>query len=189
MPEHQPHDEQLRTIWWEPSHALSAMWVALAILLGLLALMLLGLLYALIGAASESSAAGFDWRVTGILTLAVLGIHPLIHLAFARIQGARSWLDVDVIQWVLPVIYVRTGDHLFSQREYIRFALAPLGILTGIGVVLMPFESRAALLILPLAANAGLSTRDIWTAWLVWQQPDRTLIEINPRGLRMVFPS
>lgn len=165
------------------------MWISLAILLGMLVLMILGMLYSLFGAGSPDESLSFNWIVVGIFVVFVLAIHQLIHALIARLFGATPRIDLDVIQWLIPVMYCRPGDHLFERNQFILYALAPLGILTGVGIILMPFDVRSAWLIVPLALNASLSTRDVWTAWIAWRLPIGSLIRIERDGLRLFLPS
>lgn len=178
-----------RILWWEPGGVLTTMWVTLAILLALLTVMTLGMLYSLFGAATASQELTFSWIAMVVLTPLILAAHQLIHALVARLTGANPQLDVDVLQWMIPVMYCRPGDHLFTRSQFLLYALAPLGILTLIGILLLPLDSRSVWLIVPLALNSSLSTRDVWTAWLALKLPTDSLIRIERDGLRLFLPS
>jgi hypothetical protein len=184
-----PQTAEEQVLWWEPGRVVTTMWVTLAILLGTLTLLLLGMVYSLVGASASGSTLQFNWIAITVLTVVVLGAHQVTHAVVARWFGATPRFDFDVIQWIIPVMYCRPGDYFFERNQFIFYALAPLGILTVIGIVLMPLEMRSAWLIVPLSLNACLSTRDIWTAWIVWRLPSGSLIQIERDGLRLILSS
>lgn len=183
----QPADGQV--LWWEPSRVVTTMWISLAILLGMLVLMILGMLYSLVGAGSPDDTLSFNWIIVVILAVFVLVTHQLIHALIARILGATPRIDLDVIQWLVPVMYCRPGDNLLNRSQFIIYSLAPLGILTSVGIILMPFDVRSAWMIVPLALNASLSTRDVWTAWIALRLPPGSFIRVERDGLRLFLPT
>lgn len=164
------------------------MWVAMGIMLGALGLFLFGLVFALFGRTPPGSEATFNAPVVAVMIVAVLVLHQLLHAAVARALGGRPRFDLDVVQWIFPVMFVRVTGQQFSRTQYLAYLLAPLILLSLAGVAGMLIDHRAAMLILPLAFNTGMSMQDIWMAWVVWRQPAGTVVEGQPDGFRLFHP-
>lgn len=172
--------------YWEPSGVVTAMWVSLSIVLGALAFFLFGLIYVIAGQQPADGELAFDWRIIVPLTVGILVLHQLIHAAAARLCGGSPRFDLDVIQFVVPVMYCRVIGQVFTRAQFLSYALAPLVVPSLLGVGFMLIDERAVWMILPLAANASLSIRDVWMAWVVWQMPAGSLIQADRDGLRLI---
>lgn len=173
---------------WSPSGVLTTMWVALSIMLGILGLLLFGLFFALFGADQPDSGSAFNSPIVVALSALVLILHQLLHGAAARLSGATPRFDVDVVQLIFPVFYCRVTGQRFTRRAYLAYLLTPLGVLSVAGLIAMLLDPRGAMLIVPLALNSGMSTRDIWMAWVIWRQPNGVLVKTQADGFRVVRP-
>lgn len=172
---------------WSPSGVVTTMWVAMSFMLGILGLMLFGLVYALFGAETPGqTTAALDPPVVAALTVLIMVLHQLLHAAASRLTGGSPSFDLDVVQWIFPVLFVRVTGQRFRRLEYIAYLLAPLGLLSVLGIIVMLLDHRGAALIIPLAVNTGMSMRDIWTAWIVLRQRSDVLVEGRKDGFRMV---
>ncbi len=163
------------------------MWVSLAIALGALGLFGFGLAYTLIGAAPpDNSELVFNWWIVAGLSLVILAIHQLVHAATARLAGNEPSIELDVIQWVFPVMYVRVTGQYFSRSTFLLYALTPLLLLSLVGILAMIVDHRSVMLIIPLAINSSLSTRDLWMAWVVWKLPRESMVQMQRDGLTLI---
>jgi hypothetical protein len=179
-------ETDLPTEYWAPSGVVSAMWISLSIAFGALAFFLSGFVYSLVGERAASETFDLNWPAIGGLTLLALGLHQVIHLGLSRLFGGSPRIDLDVIQMVFPVMYCRTNGQHFSRNQFLIYALAPLLVLSLVGFGLMPLDERATWLIIPMTANAVISMRDVWMAWVVWKLPSGSLVRSERDGLLLI---
>lgn len=186
-PHHGPEDPTVEH--WEPSGVITTMWLSLSIALGGLSLFFFGLIYTLVGSQSAASSLDMNWPVVAGITAFILALHPLLHAGVAKMQGGRPRIDLDVVQWILPVMYCRVEGEHFSRVGYLAYSLTPLLAPSIIGAGLMVIDARAVWLIIPLAVNAAVSIRDVWTGWIVWRLPSDSLVRGERNGLMLIRPS
>jgi hypothetical protein len=167
----------------------TAMWLSLSIMLGVLALLLFGLIYAIVGEQPAGQTLSFNWLAVAVLTGLTLAGHQFLHAGVSRLFGGQPRIQLDVLQWILPVVYCRVTGQYFTRSQFLIYALAPLVVISFLGVAVMPLSEHAALLLVPLAANASLSTRDIWTAWIVWRLEPGSTVRVEQDGLSLLRPS
>ncbi|MEX2425878.1 MAG: DUF3267 domain-containing protein [Thermomicrobiaceae bacterium] len=175
--------------YWEPSGIVTTMWVSLSIVLGVLAFLLLGLLYTLLGRLPENESEILNWPAIAGLTVTMLVVHQLIHVAVARSIGGSPRVNVDVVQLIFPVIYCRIAGQRFSRTGFLVYLLTPLALPTVVGVMIMPVDERMVWMIIPLTANAALSLRDLWMAWVVWMLPNGSSVKAERDGLQIFRPT
>jgi hypothetical protein len=168
---------------WEPSGVVSTMWIPLGSLIGLFALFILGLLYSIVGARPEAQELSVNWIAIVLLSLAILAIHQLLHCGVARLIGARPRYDLDVIHWVMPVMYCRVDEHEFTRRQFFAYSLSPLVFPLVVVSALTPFDERAIHGIIPVAVNSAFSVRDVWMSWTVYREREAGMIAVQRDGL------
>jgi hypothetical protein len=179
-------DDQPDVRYWEPGGVITSMSLAIGIALGTLSFFLFGLFYTLFGSTPTGGDLPFNWWILAALSVAILVFHQLIHASVALLHGASPRIDLDVVQLIFPVMYCRiTGQH-FSRAGYLVYALAPLATLSLLGMILMVIDDRAVMLIVPLAINTGLSTRDLWMAREVWRLPPESVVRGERDGLTLI---
>lgn len=179
-------DDSPGVSYWTPSGVVTSMWVSLAIALGTLGLFGFGLVYTLIGATPAEGELQFNGWVVALLSVAILVVHQLVHAGISRIYGGRPRIEPDVVQWVFPVMYVRSTGQYFSRSAFLVFALGPLVALSLTGCLMMVLDHRAVMLIIPLAINTSMSTRDLWMAWVVWKLPRESMVQVQRDGLTLI---
>ncbi|AUV84259.1 hypothetical protein C2R22_21025 (plasmid) [Salinigranum rubrum] len=122
-------------------------------------------------------------EVTGVIVLivAVLGLHETVHAGVIRHFGGDVSIGVGIAQFVLPYAYVTTTQRL-KRNQFIVVALAPLVVITVLGVPLM-IMLDAAILILPLALNVGGAIGDLWMAGILLRYPTHVVVEDSVTGV------
>lgn len=123
--------------------------------------------------------------LTLIMLMAVIILpHEFVHGLAIRWFGGTPRYGVGLAHFVLPYAYATT-DHRFTRNQFILVALAPLVVLTILGVSLMAvFEW--AWLIVPLAANAGGAVGDLWMVLTLLSFPAHVHVEDSTTGFRIL---
>lgn len=125
-----------------------------------------------------------DLFVVVVLVTAVVGPHEWIHGLAIRHYGGTAKYGVGVAHFVLPYAYATT-DHRFTRDQFLVVLLAPLVVLTAVGVPIMVLLEWDWL-ILPLAANAGGAVGDVWMALTLLGYPPHVSVEDRESGIRML---
>ena len=119
------------------------------------------------------ASRNFSLSITSFLlwTVVILGVivlHELVH-------GFFLWLftrERPVFGYSWYYAYAGAPDWYLPRRPYIVVSLAPLVIITLVGMVLLPFVPATAVipLLLAITANAAGAVGDILaTIWVLWQ--------------------
>ena len=137
---------------------------------------------------------GFDetagWWNLGLTFLFVMGsmalvivVHELCHGAAIRAFGGTPRYGLGVVYAVFPYAFATT-DTRFTRNQFLVVALAPLVLLTGIGVpVMIAFEWPW--LAVPLALNAGGAVGDVWMALTLLSYPADVSVVDSETGLEV----
>ncbi|ELZ05944.1 DUF3267 domain-containing protein [Natrialba asiatica] len=129
----------------------------------------------------ESALNGFVWAA--LLTVAVIGLHEAIHAAVIRRYGGDASFGLGIAQFALPYAYVTTTQRL-NRNQFIVVSLAPIVVITALGVPLM-LALDAPVLIVPLALNAGGAIGDLWMAGVLLRFPSHVVVEDFGTGMRI----
>jgi hypothetical protein len=142
----------------------------------------------LVGQQPANQSLSFNWPVVAVLTGLTLAAHQLLHAGVSRLFGGQPHIQLDVLQLIIPVKYCRVTGQYFTRRQFLTYALAPIVVISVLGVAVMPLSEHSAMLLVPLAANASLSTRDLWSAWIVWWLERESTLRIEQDGLSILRP-
>jgi hypothetical protein len=138
----------------------------------------------LTGAISVSLGATAPLVAGGLLAVAVtIVLHELVHAAVIRLYGGDVTYGVGVAQFVVPYAYV-TSTYRFARNEFVAVALAPLVVLTAVGVPLLVLLD-VPWLVVPLATNASGAVGDLWMAGLLLRYPPHVVVDDHTTGLRV----
>jgi hypothetical protein len=189
---------------FEPTLGISIIWTILATVMTIGGFLLFLLIYAMLGSGSLSSSAFVDagteegvvyfsvrfgnLLLITLLVFGVLVLHEAIHGVAFRYFGGRPTFGATMIQRVLPAFYCTAPGYWFTRGQFAIIILAPLVIITLLGIVLMPFVDDAILLVLPLAINLGGAIGDLWMAGMLLRSESGTMIEDHKDGLRFYPP-
>ena len=190
---------------FKPTFWISIIWTVLATVMTIAGFLLFTVLFALLGGGmtngsmivetgSEGDSVYFSFRfgnmlLVMLLALGVLVLHEAIHGAVFRYYGGRPTFGATVIQKVLPAFYCSAPGYRFTRGQFAVIILAPLVVISVLGIVLMPFVDDGLLLVLPLAINFGGAIGDVWMAGMLIQREPGTMIEDLKDGLRFYPPA
>jgi len=109
-----------------------------------------------------------------LLSLLPIPLHELTHGIAMRYYGGRPRYGVGIAHFVLPYAYATSKD-VYTRGQFIVILLAPLVVLSTVGIVCLPWSPW---LLIPLAANAAGSICDLWmTFHLLYLPADVQLLD------------
>lgn len=133
-----------------------------------------------ISASSLPDGTGWLLGVLGSVVLVVVP-HELLHGVFmARFGGSPSY-GVGASHFVLPYAYAETRNAEYTRNQMLIVLLAPVTLITAVGLGVMVIYP-SPLLLIPLAANAAGSIGDLWMAAVLCQYPADVYVAELPRG-------
>jgi hypothetical protein len=176
------------------SRALTVQWLFVGTLGFAVSLSLFGALYAAVTGADPTllvDLPGAGWwngaaslLVFVLLTMGVVAPHEYVHGLAIRYCGGTPHYGVGLSHFVLPYAYATTS-HEFSRNQFVGVALAPLVVLSGVGVAAM-LVFEWGWLVVPLAANAGGAVGDVWMTLTVLAYPEHVRVTDHATGVRIV---
>lgn len=182
---------------FEVSRPLVLQWTAVSTVGFLVSLAGFLLAYAL--ATGDAGATEFGltgdagWWPVGLAFLTVAGsmlvvvvAHELCHGLAIRAFGGRPRYGLGVAYAVFPYAFATT-DTRFSRNQFLAIALAPLAIVTAIGVPAMVALGWPWLAV-PLALNAGGAVGDVWMALTLLGYPSSVTVVDSETGLEVYGP-
>lgn len=119
----------------------------------------------------------------GLSIVGVIVVHEAIHAVVLRYYGGDVSYGVGLAGLILPYAYVTTTRRL-TRNQFIVVALAPLVAITLVGIPLM-LLTDAAILVVPLALNAGGAIGDLWMACVLRRYPPHVTVEDSKTGMRI----
>ena len=189
---------------FQPTLWLSIVWTVLATVMTIAGFILFTVLYAVLGSGvpdgsalvetgSDGDAVYFTFRFGNMLLIlllafGVLVLHEAIHGAAFKYFGGRPTFGATVIQKILPAFYCSAPGYWFTRGQFAVIILAPLVVISLLGIALMPFVDDGLLLVLPLAINFGGAIGDLWMAGMLLRREQGTMIEDLKDGLRFYPP-
>jgi hypothetical protein len=142
-----------------------------------------------------ASSRGMDtnttsWLLMWVFMLAVLPLHEWVHGLAIRYIGHRpryGWKTTDVGRLKLPIMLYATADNAYFWRnDFILIALAPLVLLTLLGMALMWLLPNFALGIgLAIVLNGSGAVGDIWMTMITLRYPANTLVKDEEDAMRI----
>lgn len=116
------------------------------------------------------------------LFIGTLILHELIHGVFVSIYGGKPRYGAG-IAYILPYFYVTTKT-VFLRNQFIVIAIAPLVVISLVGIVLMAaLPSIAHWIFIPFVVNASGAMGDLWMTRNALRYPEHVLLEDRKTGL------
>jgi hypothetical protein len=189
---------------FKPSLGISIVWNVLGTIMIFVGFFLFTYIYAQIGdgsgttsfvesGADDENVFYLEFRVVEVLplivvTLLVLVAHEAIHGLAFRFFGGRPKFGAALIQKVLPVLYCTAPGYFFTRSQFSVIILAPLIVISVVGIALMPFVGNGLLIVIPLALNFAGAIGDVWMfGMLMWKRSDVQVEDLKD-GLRFHYP-
>ncbi len=135
---------------------------------------------------------GGELLIGTFVTLALIGValvvHEWIHALVVKRTGGTPTYGAKMIGSIMPVFYVTSEGQLFTRKQFIAVALAPLVVLSVVFAVLIAVLPFGGWLVLPAAIHIGGCVGDLVMAWKAWRAQPGTLVEDRIAGLRFYLP-
>ncbi|HZO74775.1 MAG TPA: DUF3267 domain-containing protein [Ktedonobacteraceae bacterium] len=125
---------------------------------------------------------GVWWFGINVLAyILVLPLHELVHALAFLFWGGKPHFGAK-----LPLaLYCGAQDQLFRRNQYLVIGLAPLVVITLIGIVLTLFAPvLASYLLFAQIGNISGAAGDVWTVLRLLRQPSSVLVEDTAVGYR-----
>jgi hypothetical protein len=122
-----------------------------------------------------------------LIILAVLPLHEGLHAAAIRWTGHKPRFGAKLDKGVL---YATSDGALFRRAEFIIIALAPIVVITLVGMTLMVVlpEWPAFWIGIAVIVNASSAIGDLWMVVVVRRYADDTLVRDEADGIRIFTP-
>lgn len=134
-------------------------------------------------------ASEIPWLLGAVIAIVVvLPLHELIHGIAIRMVGHKARYGIKLDKGVL---YATADQALFRKREYLLVALAPLVVITLLGMFLMlivPWQ-WAYFVALGVIINAGGAIGDLWMVFILLRYPRSALVRDLEDGFVIYVPS
>lgn len=120
-----------------------------------------------------------------LLLLGILPLHEWVHGQIIRRCGHRPRYGV---KWY--ALFTTADNAYFRRDDYVRVLLAPLWVISLLGMALLwwvPLEA-ARWIALAVVANASGAGGDLWMAWEVRRFGPEALIRDEEDGMRVFLP-
>ena len=155
--------------------------------MGILLVCIFGYLFTLIYTSITQNAGTFEGTPITIL-IAILIIvftllfHESIHGIAVLMYGGKPRYGAGVAYYMLPYLYTTT-ETIFLRNQFIVISIAPLIVISVIGVILMIlFPSVAHWFLVPLTINAAGAVGDLWMAFSLLRYPKHVLLADDRTG-------
>jgi hypothetical protein len=168
---------------WRPSRATIWAWAILSIPIFILA-MGAYLNTAAHGASQAGGSIGLmDMLAVAALSIAIVGVHEAVHGVFMVAFGAKPQFGVLTSSGIPVGLYATAPGYHFSRARYLMVCLAPLAILSPLGLLLcwLPFGGY---FVIPFALQLAGCIGDATIAWHVLHAPRGSLCEDMRDGTR-----
>jgi len=126
---------------------------------------------------------GLWWLGINILAyVLVLPLHELVHALAFLFWGGKPHFGAK-----LPLaLYCGAQDQLFRRNQYLVIGLAPLVVITLVGIVLTLFAPvLASYLLFAQLGNISGAAGDVWTVMRLLRQPSNVVVEDTAVGYRV----
>jgi hypothetical protein len=173
---------------WKPTFGISVVWNILGLALVVVGFIGFGIIGVLIAGDVAIEVGLGSFPILGAMLIGTLVIHELVHGAAMMLFGARPQFGVAMVQRIMPVAYCTSPGFWFTRWQFLVVSLAPVVVMSVVGIALMPLGNLAAWLVVPLAINLGGGIGDLWFAGMLLRRPRDTMIEDLRDGLRFHVP-
>lgn len=128
-----------------------------------------------------------SWWGILLALLVVIVLHELSHgLFFWLFSGERPFLGIGP-----GYAYAAAPGWYFPRNQFLLIGLAPLVLISGLGLLLLPFTNQptAAWIVLTLTANAGGAVGDLAICGWLLTRPANTLTQDEGPVMRFYQPA
>lgn len=122
------------------------------------------------------------WLILSILGyVVILPIHEVIHAIAFAFWGGRPYFGTK-----LPLaLYCGAKEQLFYRNAYLVIGLAPLVVITFVGILLILYAPVVSIyLLFALIGNFAGAAGDVWVVWRLLRLPVSVLVEDTEAGYR-----
>ncbi len=114
-------------------------------------------------------------------------LHEWIHGLAIRWMGHKPRYGIRLD---MGVMYATTDNAYFPRNAFLVIALAPLVVMTALGMTLMFFVSDALAYYIGLIVvlNASGAVGDLWMSWVVMRYPSYALVRDEADRIRIYMP-
>ena len=168
----------------ELSRELTIIWTGM----GILSLFVFGCFFKLLHALITQNAGDFEGTPITILivmstTVFTMLFHEFIHGVAVSLYGGKPRYGTGVAHYMLPYLYTTT-ETLFRRNQFIVILIAPLIVISVLGVISMiVFPAIAHWFIIPLTMNAAGAIGDLWMTASIVRYPEHILLADDQSGL------
>jgi hypothetical protein len=166
------------------------LWLNLASLAPLgLALIVMGWWWALVRQLRGPYSTAFSEQFPAIIGIAAvllitLGGHEALHGLAIRLYGHKPRFGIALNKGVM---YATTDNAVFPRNQFIAIALAPLVVMTLVGMIVMILvpDTLGHYVGLIVALNAAGAIGDLWMAAVVMRYSPDTLVRDEADSIRI----
>lgn len=117
------------------------------------------------------------------LFIGIIVLHELIHGVFMSKYGGKPHYGAGIAHFILPYFYA-TSKTVYSRNQFIVIAIAPLVVISLIGIGIMAaLPSIAHWIFIPFIVNASGAVGDLWVTRNVLRYPKHVMLEDRKTGL------
>jgi len=155
---------------------------------GTLSLFLFGCFFMLVHTSITQNTGGFEGTpITILIAISTIVFtmlfHEFIHGVAISMYGGKPRYGTGVAHYILPYLYTTT-ETIFRRNQFIAILMAPLILISVLGVVSMiVFPAIAHWFIIPLTMNAAGAIGDLWMTASIVRYPKHTLLADDHSGL------
>ncbi len=156
--------------------------------MGILSLFLFGCFFKLVHTSITQNTGDFEGTPVAILIVIstivfTMLFHEFIHGMAVSMYGGKPRYGTGVAHYILPYLYTTT-ETIFRRNQFIVILIAPLIVISVIGVISMiVFPSIAHWFIIPLTMNAAGAIGDLWMTFSIVRYPKHILLADDHSGL------
>lgn len=124
------------------------------------------------------------WLSIIILVIVVIPIHEGLHGLAILLTGHKPRFGAKLDK---GVVYATADGALFRRNDFIMIALAPIVVMTlvGMGLMIVLPDGLANLVSLGIVFNAASAIGDLWMTWVVLRYPSSALVKDEEDGIRV----
>lgn len=166
---------------WQPSTGTIILWNLLALVLFIVSIGIFGAISSDVG----SLEVGLSDLLLGLLlTFVFMTAHEFVHgLVMQRFGGSPKY-GMKMLGKVFPVAYATSVGTRFDRRAFVLISIAPLIVITILGIGLMLILPGHAAIPLALAVHTAGCIGDLGMIGVVFRQPAGTTFEDMITGIR-----
>jgi len=168
----------------ELSRELTVIWAGM----GILSLFVFGCFFKLVHTSITQNAGDFEGTpITILIAISTIVFtmlfHEFIHGIAVSMYGGKPRYGTGVAHYILPYLYTTT-ETIFRRNQFIVILIAPLVVISVLGVISMiVFPAIAHWFLIPLTMNAAGAIADLWMTFSLIRYPEHILLADDHSGL------